>query len=143
MFSCVFKEPAWLNFLSHFEQLNGFSLVWTLLCVIKLFNVFPCHTWAAEWFLPSVDPLMNFQFGRLYECFVTPRTTQPFLIIAWPFFWCHWFICFASNCSLNLHVFNCSFLFHSENWLFSLIFFTSCAAAESNSTVGSSPPSSS
>ena len=34
--SCVFKCCDWLNFFSHFKQLNGFSPVWILSWVFKL-----------------------------------------------------------------------------------------------------------
>ena len=37
--SCLFKWLAWLNFLSHIEQLNGFSSVWILSWVFKALDV--------------------------------------------------------------------------------------------------------
>ena len=85
--SCLCKSPDCLNFLSHFEQQNGFSWVWILSWflrfpdVAKLFRHFEQQNgfssvwilsrvrklpacvsvvtlWAAEWFLMSVDSFM-------------------------------------------------------------------------------------
>ena len=66
--SCLFRWLDWLNFQSHFEQLNGFSPVWILSWIFKLLPSRLLFSTANK-LDPSWFKAINVKVSRNKKCF--------------------------------------------------------------------------